>query len=297
MERRHDQNVAQRATQPSESDVALAQRVILGALAAGQVSHVQNLIEQVRVRFREEPLPPLFHELDDVAEDECRAAWATAAALTALAALQWSGQIIPHDLLEVPDAPQLQLDWRDGGSQRTLRDMRPEYFFPIGKQLRLSPWLRATKPDTLGALTWPGEGVGDKVTRVLREAAESYRRGLPVAAAILIGVASEAAWVEVAMAVVERTSDPDLKSLLASERSRAAALATRTGLVLKELRKVQAFEIDRLLTEAAHLRDLRDHAVHEPAQRFDDQLFTPAKVGVLLEAAVDYFRRLHALTP
>ncbi len=129
----------------------------------------------------------------------------------------------------------------------------------------------------------------------LHEAGEAYRRGLPVASAILIGVASEAAWVELAAAAAAKTSHDDLLALLASERSRAAALAARVGDVLKTSLKVSPFEIDRLLTEAAHIRDLRDHAVHEPSRRFDEQLFTPAKVGLLLETAVDYFRRLYAL--
>jgi hypothetical protein len=291
----HDQETARRATQPSERDVAIAESVVLGRLASGAVLHAQNMIEEVRHRFADEPLPALFGELDDVTETDCRAAWSTAAAMTALANLQWTGQIIPCDVLDVPDIGALTLVWRSPHGAGPVRDMRPEYSFPIGRQLRLSPWLRAPAPDSLAALRWPVSGAGDKVTRVLREAAESYRRGLDVAATILIGVASEAAWVELAEAVGGRSADEALRSLVEGERARAAALAERTADILQGQFNARPHEIRRLLTEAAHLRDLRDYAVHEPASRFDEQLFTRAGTGVLLESAADYFRRLYAV--
>lgn len=289
----HDPEIAKRATQPSERDVALAEEVILGELARAEVLACAALVDKVKLRLDAEPLPPLFAELEDVTEADCRDAWSAATAATALANLQWTGQIIPCDVLEIPHLPGLALQWSSRHGGGAIRNMKPEYAFPIGRQLRLSPWLRAVAPDSPAALHWPIADAGDKVTRVLREAAESYRRGLDVGAAILLGVASEAAWVELAEAVAVRTSDTQLRSLLSSERARAAALAEQTAALLVQLKARPEHEIRRLLTEAAHVRDLRDHAVHEPASRFDDDLFTRAAVGLLLQSAVGYFRRLY----
>jgi hypothetical protein len=223
----HDQNVASRATRPSEHDVAIAEEVILGALAGGRVAHWTNMIEVVKTRFVDEPTPELFSQLQDVTDDDCRAAWTAASAMTALANLQWTGQIIPCDALDVPNLPQLVLQWRSPHGGGPLRDMQSEYAFPIGRQLRIAPWLKAIGPDSLALLRAPIPGSGEKVTRVLREAAEAYRRGLNVAGAILLGVASEAAWVEFAEAIHKRTNDAELASLLESDRARAAALAAR----------------------------------------------------------------------
>jgi hypothetical protein len=192
----HDQNVASQATRPSEHDEAIAEEAILDALAEGTVAHVSNMIEIVGTRFADEPTPGLFAQLQDVTEEDCRAAWMAATAMTALANLQWTGQIIPCDSLDVPNLPQLSLQWRSSRGAGAIRDMQPEYAFPVGRQLRIAPWLKAVGPDSLALLRMPVSGAGEKVTRVLREAAESYRRGLNVAAAILLGVGSEAAWVE-----------------------------------------------------------------------------------------------------
>lgn len=292
----HDQDDARRAAEPSEHDVAIAEEVILGELAAGQVRDAAALIQVVQSRFAAEPLPALFAELDDVAEVDCRAAWSAAAAMVALANLQWTGQLIPCDALQVPHLPELILQIRSSHTTGVLRNLQPEYAYPIGRQLRLSPWLRAIPPDSVAALRWPIAGAGDKITRVLREAGESYRRGLDVGAAMLVGIASEAAWVELAEAVSARTSDEVLRSLLSSGRAHAAAVAERTAELLPQITRTQPrHELRRLAVEAAQIRDLRDHAAHEPASRFDERLFTRAAVGLLLQGAVSYFRRLYAV--
>jgi hypothetical protein len=291
----HDPTIASRATQPSEQDVAMAEEAILGALSAGQVSHYENLIDRVRDRLAHEPTPELFSQLRDVSEEECRRAWSAATALTALANLQWTGQVIPCDALEIPSLTELSLHWRSSAGGGGIRDMRPEYSFPIGKQLRLSSWLKAIGPDSLSALRAPLPGSGEKVRRVLRESAEAYRRGLNVAAAILLGVASEAAWTELGEALAKKTGDPALRGLIDSERSRTAALTEHCLVLLPGLLKTRRDqEWRRLATEAAHLRDLRDHAVHQPEGRFEDELFTRAAIGVELQSAVGYFRRLYA---
>lgn len=289
----HDQNVASQATRPSEHDVAIAEEAILGALAEGRVAHVSNMIEVVGTRFADEPTPPLFSQLQDVTEDDCRAAWMAASAMTALANLQWTGQIIPCDALDVPNLPQLALHWRSSHGAGAIRNMQPEYAFPVGRQLRIAPWLKVVGPDSLALLRAPVPGAGEKVTRVLREAAEAYRRGLNVAAAILLGVGSEAAWVELAEVIGKKVDDPELTSLLQSDRARAAALAARCVELLPALTGTAEHRLRRLAADAAHLRDLRDHAVHQPEGRFEDELFTRAAVGVELQAAVGYFQRLY----
>src|SRR5438309_1180043 len=127
----HDPTIASRATQPSEQDIAMAEEAILAALSAGQVSHYENLIDRVRVRLAEEPTPELFGQLSDVTEEECRRAWFAATAMTALANLQWTGQIIPCDALDLPNIPDLVLQWRSSHGAGAIRNMQPEYAFPI----------------------------------------------------------------------------------------------------------------------------------------------------------------------
>jgi hypothetical protein len=173
-----------------------------------------------------------------------------------------------------------------------MRDMRPEYMFSIGRQIRLARWVARDGSRRARGAELAATSVDDKVTRILREASELYRRRLPVAAAILIGVASEAAWVEVAEAAVRKVPDLELTRILTAERSRATLLAVRTDKLLKTRLKPIRLE---LLNEGAHIRDVRNHAAHGPAERFDEKLFGLAKVGLLLEAAVDYFRRPYAL--
>lgn len=293
----HDANVTSRAVSPSPQDLAIAEEVILGTLASGQtVHHRDNLVQRVRERLANEPLPELFHQLDDVTEQDCRAAWSMATAITALAALQWSGQILPCDALSPVTGNELILNWRSrerGGGP--LRNLQPEYAYPIATQLRLAPWLTAIGPDAIAGLRRPIPGAGAKIIRVLREAAESYHRAQYVAAAMLLGIASEAAWVELAEAVAAKTNDAELARLLASERAHAAALAERTTMLLPTLvRPRPEHEVRRLAIEAAHLRDLRDHAAHEPSASFDEDLFTRAAVGIEMQNAVGYFRRLYA---
>jgi len=291
-----DPTIASRATQPSEQDIAMAEEAILGALSAVQVTNYENLIDHVRRRLADEPTPELFSQLSDVTDEDCRRAWFAATAMTALANLQWTGQIIPCDALDVPNLRDLVLEWRSPHGAGAIRNMQPEYAFPIGRQLRLSPWLKAVGPDSLSALRAPLPGAGAKVSRVLREAAEAYRRGLYVAAAVLLGVASEAAWVELAVALVDRVADATLKELMNAEKSHAAALTERCLELLPALlRTRQPHEWRRLATDAAHLRDLRDHAVHQPEGRFEDELFTRAAIGIELQGGVGYFRRLYSV--
>jgi hypothetical protein len=98
-----------------------------------------------------------------------------------------------------------------------------------------------------------------------------------------------------AEAIRKKVNDPALASLVESDRARAAALAARCIELLPALTGTAEHRLRRLAADAAHLRDLRDHAVHQPEGRFEDELFTRAAVGVTLQAAVDYFRRLYDL--
>ncbi len=54
-------------------------------------------------------------------------------------------------------------------------------------------------------------------------------------------------------------------------------------------------EFRKLAIEAAHYRDLRDHAGHEPEGRFAEELFTRLATSLKVPRAVAYFRRAYEL--
>lgn len=192
MSERHDPDVAARAVRPSTEDLAIAEEVVLGALAAGATLAREELIARVQDRLAQEPLPEPFQELDDVTETDCRRCWGKATALTALATLQWSGQLLPCDVMDTEHSG-LHLSWSSPRGGGPLRNFSSACAFPIARQLRIAPWITAIGTTTVAALRQPLRGAGAKVVRLLQEAAESYLRREYVAAAILLGVASEAA--------------------------------------------------------------------------------------------------------
>lgn len=69
----------------------MAEEAILGALSAVQVSHCEDLIDQVRRRLADEPTPELFSQLSDVTEEDCRRAWFRGQ-LRVLRKFEWTGE-------------------------------------------------------------------------------------------------------------------------------------------------------------------------------------------------------------
>jgi hypothetical protein len=112
----------------------------------------------------------------------------------------------------------------------------------------------------------------------------------------MLGVASEAAWVQLAHAILARGENPKLRKLLDGTESASADRIVAQALKLLEARSIATDHDLRILREReAFYRDLRNHAVHAPEAIFEEARFTRTATGLQIEAAPDYFRRLYAV--
>jgi hypothetical protein len=127
----------------------------------------------------------------------------------------------------------------------------------------------------------------NRAHRALREALASYRRGLYLACASLLGVVSEAAW----YAAAERTGTPAIGKLIEEE-----ATARLQRAVADHLRSVKALARtlpDELLAHAAVLREIRNYGVHPRETRDDlERWFTEDACGLLILDTHHYLTRL-----
>jgi hypothetical protein len=127
----------------------------------------------------------------------------------------------------------------------------------------------------------------NRAHRALREALASYRRGLYLACASLLGVVSEAAW----YAAAERTGTPAIGKLIEEE-----ATARLQRAVADHLRGVKALARtlpDELLAHAAVLREIRNYGVHPREIRDDlERWFTEDACGLLILETHHYLTRL-----
>lgn len=136
--------------------------------------------------------------------------------------------------------------------------------------------------------------MGPKVRRVLEEAVNAYRFRQYVAVAVLLGVASKAAWGHLAGSLLQCKPNAKLQELLDSPRAGAAETRQK---VLQTVRSmgINGIDLDAIEFTANTYRELRNYAVHRADEDFDEMCVARPKVGVLLEASVDYFSRLYKL--
>jgi hypothetical protein len=149
-----------------------------------------------------------------------------------------------------------------------------------------APWL--LEPDLFA------EEIGDIVLsdrahRALREALDSFRRGLYLACASLLGVVSEAAW----YAAAERLGTPPIAKAIEED-----ATARMQNLVAEHLRADKALARrktlpDELLAHAALLRDIRNYGVHPRETRDDlERWFTEDACALLIRQTHHYLTLL-----
>ena len=132
---------------------------------------------------------------------------------------------------------------------------------------------------------------GERARRCAREALACYRADLFLAAANMLGAASEAAWVELA----EHTREEELQSPYMS-------IAKLQSKMIDDLRNAENFrerfgfprgELDGLAETARFWREARNYGMHprEP----EDRRFTDASLATQLMGATDYFAKLAQL--
>ncbi|MEK6206919.1 MAG: hypothetical protein AABM32_04690 [Chloroflexota bacterium] len=289
----HERDKVEIAVTPSSHDIAVASDVILRQLESGTLN-TSLMFDPVAARLAEEPIPDVARTIEGVSEADIRQVRAAATTMTSLAHLQARGAILPlggstyhHTSWSVPYIT---------SHSRGGYNIDGPFNFAVAAAYKL-PWssFRAPLIDSPAVFleNLPGS-MGPKVKRVLLEAVDAYRASLYFAAAVLIGVASEAAWGQVARTVFRKTKDPDLGTLLNDPYAGAAAIQ-RSAMALIRGLKLRGIEVAALDAVEQAYRDLRNYAVHKPDEAFQDTRVARPLVGTLLAETVDYFSRLYEI--
>jgi hypothetical protein len=232
-----------------------------------------------------------------VKEADVRRLRAATTTVSAVALLEARGLLLPLSG-SYPDRT-WHLPWQIGGTSSG-------YNVDVGYNYRLAAAYRAlpygspapTVDSPAIFLNQLPPAMGEKVRRVLIEAVDAYRAGLFLATAVLIGVASEAAWGQVARVALAATNDTELRGLIENPLAGAGAVQHRTDELLRDLvrqRKLRGLELNALDALEQIYRDLRNYAAHRPDESFDEMRIDRARIGTLLDGSVDYFRRLYEI--
>lgn len=136
--------------------------------------------------------------------------------------------------------------------------------------------------------------ISPRVTAAIREAVEAYRRDLPLATVILLGVASEAAWRDVGLELAQSWSQDALAKQLdsGSPASNVLKAISARGIDTRSFRRAIGLGSTKLETLALLFADLRNDAAHE--------VLTPVPIGAataatMLYQARDYFEAVAKL--
>jgi hypothetical protein len=136
-----------------------------------------------------------------------------------------------------------------------------------------------------------GDLLGDRGQRCFEEAVRAFHRGLYLPAANLAAVASEAAWYTIANAAA--ATDARLEKPLEDDNT-AKVIQLAAEILRRAPRSATA--VNELQSQATHLRDLRNYAVH-PRPEADAHLeanLTEVGCLALLGMTVRYLSRLRA---
>jgi hypothetical protein len=138
-------------------------------------------------------------------------------------------------------------------------------------------------------------GLDPRTERSLREAIESYRRGVFLAASSLLGAAVEGAWYATGQRL--RATVPRVDALVDGDRT--AQLQGAVAAALRDsLPSNRRWEADALSQFARLMRDIRNYDVH-PRQVTDGDIevyVTADKCGLLFPEAHRHLKHLAELT-
>lgn len=290
----HQKGEVLAAVTPSWHDVAIASDVIIGALREAGYLGTRELMDRVAERLADEPLPDVASAIEGVSESDVRRVRAAASAITAIAHLDADGAILPmgpsdfhHSEWHVPYVTE---------RIQTAYTVDGPFNYGIAQGYRLP--IHEGKAPLIDSpavfLEHVPAPMGDKVRRALFEAVSAYRRRLYLSTAILLGVASEAAWGELARTVQRATGSKKLRDEIDDPYASAAEIQRLTLEAIRNLH-LKSVPLDELESTEQAYRDLRNYVVHRPGETFDEKRVARPIVGVMLEASVDYFRRLYEL--
>lgn len=267
-----DVAVIAQAVLPSDADIRTAKHAILNHLTDGSVRRLTELIEVAGSGYGSERQESIHEE--DVAHPLrlrehplMRKRRNYIAAVSAIADLEIAGVISAHQRLDGGGGWDGRFEslrsvpFRRRGSSGSVQLTGLPIPEPQGVAYRLH---RAHLGDPEQAhvldpdLLLEGLDLPARVSRVAREASDAFRRGLPLAAANLLGAVVEGAWMAAA-----RTLAPHAEQIgRALTREPFPAVADVQRRTVDALRHTQPRRADDLATTAALVRDIRNYAIH-----------------------------------
>ncbi len=293
--------------QPGRIDVIRAKQHVLGQLGDGQPHSAEALIASVARLLGAEPLghPQIDLPGRDSVKDVVTADHPVAAAIRAdvtareaLAELAADGMLIPAGTAPLPGIPAFTLTYNVPGYSAGVRIgvHRPGVLSDMAQlphRLRqLGLW--GIEADIFIADLAP-LGLDPRTERSLREAIESYRRGVFLAASSLLGAAVEGAWYAAGQRL--RSTVPAVDQLADGDRT-AQLQGAVTDALRNSLPGSRKWEADSLSQFARLMRDIRNYGVH-PRQLTDGDIeiyFAEDKCGLLLLEAHRHLKRLAEIT-
>jgi hypothetical protein len=293
--------------QPGRIDIVRAKQHLLGQLGDGQPHPAEALITSVASLLGTEPLghPQIDLPGRDSVKDLVTPGHPVAAAIRAdvtareaLAELAADGMLIAAGTAPLPGTPALTLTYNLPGysSGVQIGVHRPGVLSDV---VRLPHRLRqhglwGIEADIFITDLAPLD-LDPRTERSLREAIESYRRGVFLAAASLLGAAVEGAWYAVGQRL--RPTVPAVDQHADSDHT-AQLQGAVTDALRNSLPRGRKWEADSLSTFARLMRDIRNYGVH-PRQMTDGDIeiyFVEDKCGLLFLEAHRHLKRLAEIT-
>jgi hypothetical protein len=293
--------------QPGRIDIVRAKKHLLGELGDGQPHSSEALIASIASLLG---AGPLGHPQIDLPGRESVKAVVTAehpvaatiradiTAREALAELAADGMLIAAGQAALPGTPALTLTYHLPSSSAGVRIgvHRPAVLSDVVQlphRLR-QQGLWGIEPDIFIADLGP-LGLDPRTERSLREAIESYRRGVFLAAASQLGAGVEGAWYAAGQRL--RSAAPAVDQFVDSDRT-AQLQSAVTDALRDSLPGNRRWEADSLSQFARLMRDIRNYGVH-PRHLSDGDIeiyFEEDKCGLLFLEAHRHLKRLAQTT-
>lgn len=294
---------------PTESDIRQATRVVLTVLqddhshftgeivrAMGAQTGTPLSESRMVVKFVQQPSAEGIRPDDPVLTSR-RMTWSV---LEAIAELSAQGLIVPghgptaqYDLRHYEPVPdRIGIEHPGGGEGVPIRASPPL----VGEAYRLALGARRGRwylEPSIFMEDLDSLGLDERAQRALREALLSYRRGLYLAAASLLGVVFESAWYQAAS-----TSSPTGKLAEALSQDRTARVQELYVERLRGVRGIPSTLPSELLSHGALLRELRNYGVHPAGEARDDleRFFEEEPIGLLILQTHHFLNRLASAT-
>lgn len=299
--------VISEVAQPGRIDIVRAKKRLLGELGDGQPHSSEALIASLASLLGAGPLGN--PEIDLPGRESVRAVVtaehpvaatirADITAREALAELAADGMLIAAGQAALPGTPALTLTYHLPSSSAGVRVgvHRPAVLSDV---VRLPHRLRqqglwGIEPDIFIADLGP-LGLDPRTERSLREAIESYRRGVFLAAASQLGAGVEGAWYAAGQRL--RSAAPAVDQFVDSDRT-AQLQSAVTDALRDSLPGNRRWEADSLSQFARLMRDIRNYGVH-PRHLSDGDIeiyFEEDKCGLLFLEAHRHLKRLAQTT-